>query len=70
MLQALCQSVYLMTHTPIHGLNLCTRLQVNDTMREKVEHLFADLLGIVPVLQHITRREIVPDVVQVLHQLV
>ena len=70
MLKTLRQSVYLMTYTPIHSLNLCTGLQVDNAVREEVEHLFADLLRIMPVLQHIAGREIIPDIIQVFHQLV
>ena len=69
MLETLCQSVNLVTNAPIHGLHLSTRLQIYNTMRKQIEHLFTDLLSIVPVFQHIARREVVPYLVQVLHQL-
>ena len=39
-------------------------------MREQIEHLLANLLGIVPVLEHVACREVVPDFVEVFHQLV
>ena len=70
MLQTLGEGMNLVTHAPVHRLHLSTGLQVDDTMREEVEHFLTDLFGIVPVLKHITRREVVPDIIEVLHQLV
>ena len=70
MLQVLGQRIDFVTNAPVHGLNLGTRLQVHDTMCEQVEHLFPDLLGIVPVFEHIAGREVIPDLIEVLHQLV
>ena len=70
MLQVLGQRIDFMTNAPVHGFNLCTCLQIHDTVCEQVEHLFPDLLGIVPVFKHIAGREVIPDFVEVLHQLV
>ena len=53
MLQVLGQRIDFMTNAPVHSFNLGTRLQVHDTMCEQVKHLFSDLLGIVPVFNHI-----------------
>ena len=39
-------------------------------MGEEVEHLLANLLSIMPVLQHITRRQVIPYLIQILDQLV
>ena len=36
-----------MAHTPVHRLNLCTGLQIYDAVREELQCLFANLLGIV-----------------------
>ena len=59
-----------MTNAPVHRLNLGTCLQIHDTMREEVKHFLTNLFGIVPVLQHITGGEVIPDLIEVLHQLV
>ena len=69
MLQVLCQGVDLMANAPVHGLDLGTCLQIHDTMREQVQHLLTYLLSIVPVLQHIAGRQVIPDIIQILHQL-
>ena len=55
MLQVLGQRIDFMAYAPVHSFNLGTRLQVHDTVCEQVEHLFPDLLGIVPVFKHIAR---------------
>ena len=39
-------------------------------MGEQVEHFLAYLFGIVPILKDIAWREIVPDLIEVFHQLV
>ena len=70
MLQVLGQRIDFVTNAPVHGLNLGTRLQVHDTVCEQVEYLFPNLLCIVPVFKHIAGREVVPDFVEVFHQLV
>ena len=70
MLHILGQRIDLVADTPVHRLNLGTRLEINDTMTEEVEYLLTNLLGIVPVLQDITRRQVVPDLIKVFHQLV
>ena len=69
MLQILGQGMYLMTNTPVHRLNLGARLQVDNTMSKQVEHLFTYLLGIVPVFQYVAGRQVVPNLVEVLYQL-
>ena len=68
-LQVLRQCMNLVTDAPVHRLNLCTRLQIDDTMREEVEHLLTNLLSIVPVFQHIAWTEVVPYLIEILHQL-
>ena len=69
MFQTLCEGMDLMTDAPIHGLHFSACLQVDDTMREQIEHLFADLLCIVPVLEYIARGEVVPDLIKIFHKL-
>ena len=44
--------------------------EVNNTVAEEVEHFLANLLGVVPVLEDVAWREIIPDFVEVLYQLV
>ena len=46
-----CQFCYFMTDSPIEGLNLCTCLEINYSVPEKVKCLFANVFGIVPVLE-------------------
>ena len=70
MLHLLAEDVDLVAHAPIHGLDLSPCLEVDDAMREEFQGLVADLLGVVPVLQHVARGDVVPNLVQVLHQLV
>ena len=69
-LQVLGQSVDLVADTPVHCLYLGTCLQVNDAMREQVEHLLTYLFSIVPVLQDVAGRQVIPYLIQVFHQLV
>ena len=59
-----------MAYTPIHGLYLGTRLEVDNAVGEEVEHLLANLLGVVPVFEHVAGRQVVPYLVEVFHQLV
>ena len=59
-----------MTDAPVHRLDLRTCLQVDDTVTEEVEDLLTYLLGIVPVLEYIAWREVVPYLIEVFHQLV
>ena len=59
-----------MAYAPVHGLNLCACLQVDDAVGKEVEHLLANLFCIVPVFQHIVGRQVVPDIIEVLYQLV
>ena len=70
MLQALGEGMDLMTDAPIHGLHFGTGSQVYDTMTEQVEDFFPDLFGIMPVFEYVAGREVVPDLIEVLHQLV
>ena len=70
MLQTLGQGMNLVAYTPVHSLYFSTGSQVDDTMTEQVENFFANLLGIVPVLQDITWTQVVPNLIQVLNQLV
>ena len=67
MFQTLGECVDLMTYTPVHCLYFSTCLQIDNTMREKVEHLLTDLFRIVPVLQHVTRGEVVPYLIKVFY---
>ncbi|CDF22978.1 unknown [Prevotella sp. CAG:617] len=63
------QVVDVAQHAPKETLNLCPRTQVDDAVTEKVERLLADVLSVVQVLQHGTRREFVPNLAQVAHEL-
>ena len=69
MLEVLCQRVYLATDAPVHPLYLGARLQIHHTVTEEVERLLANLLCVVPVLEHSARVQVVPYLVEVLHQL-
>ena len=70
MLHVLGKIVDLVAHAPVHCLNFCTGLQIYDAVREKLQCLIANLLGIVPVFQHVVRIQVVPYLIKVLHQLV
>ena len=70
MLERLGQHVDFPAHTPVHALYLGPCAQVYDAVAEEVECLLAYLLSIVPVFEHGSGIEIVPDVVEVFHQLV
>lgn len=70
MLHAAGNGVDFAADTPVEFLYLCTRIQVDDAMAEKVECLFAYLLRIVPRFQHTALAQIIPDVIQFLHQFV
>ena len=70
MFQTLSKDIDFVADTPIHSLNLSASLQVNDAVGEQVEHFITDLLCIVPVLKYVPRRQIIPDLIEVLHQLV
>ena len=70
MLHVLGKVVDLVAHAPVHRLNLGTGLQIYDAVREELQCLVANLLGIVPVFQHIARIQIIPYLIKVLHQLV
>ena len=70
MLHVLGKIVDLVAHAPVHCLNLCTGLQIYDAVREKLQCLFANLLGIMPVFQHVARIQVVPYLIKILHQLV
>ena len=59
-----------MTDGPIKALYLCTGLQVDDAMAEQVQCLLTDIFGIVPVLKHGTVGQLVPNLRQVMYQLV
>ena len=64
------KTVDLVAHAPVHRLNLGTGLQVYDAVREELQSLVANLLSIVPVLQHVAWIQVVPYLIKVLHQLV
>ena len=70
MLHVLGKTVDLVAHAPVHRLNLGTGLQVYDAVREELQSLVANLLSIVPVLQHVAWIQVVPYLIKVLHQLV
>ena len=70
MLHAAGNGVNFAADTPIEFLYLRARIQVDDAMTEKVECLFAYLLCIVPGFQHAALTQVVPDVIQFLHQFV
>mgnify|MGYP000273105815 CR=1 FL=1 len=70
MLHALAMELISSADTPIEFLYLRARIQVDDAMTEKVECLFAYLLCIVPGFQHAALTQVVPDVIQFLHQFV
>ena len=67
MLHVLGKTVDLVAHAPVHRLNLGTGLQIYDTMREELQCLIANLLGIVPVFQHVARIQVVPYLIEILH---
>ena len=54
-LHVLGKVVDLVAYAPVHCLNLSTSFQIYDTVREELQCLIANLLGIVPVLQHVAR---------------
>ena len=70
MLEGLCHTVYLAAYAPVHPLYLGTCLKVYHAMAEEVECLLAYLLGVVPVFHHGAWVEVVPDFVEVFHELV
>ena len=70
MLHVLGKVVDLVAHAPVHRLNLGTGLQIYDAVREELQCLVANLFGIVPILQHVARIQVVPYLVKVLNQLV
>ena len=70
MLEVFCQYVYLVADAPVHALYLGSCLEVNKSVGEEVETLLAYLLRIVPILEHRPLVEVVPDVVEVFHELV
>ncbi|CCZ69498.1 uncharacterized protein BN759_01686 [Bacteroides sp. CAG:702] len=57
-------------HRPIHPLNLSTCLQIYNTMAEQVEALFTDLLCIMPRFQHPALVQVIPNIIQFVHQFV
>ena len=67
MLHVLGKIVDLVAHTPIHCLNFCTGLQIYDAVREELQSLVANLLSIVPVLQHVAWIQVVPYLIEVLN---
>ena len=69
MLEMLCQDIYLMAYTPVHTLDLGTSLKIHESVGEEVETLLTNLFGIMPVLEHRARIEIIPDIIEVLDQL-
>ena len=69
MLQRFGEIVHLTAHAPVHALYLGPCLQADYAVREEVEGLIAYLLGVMPVLEHGARIEILPYLVQFLDQL-
>ncbi len=69
-LKRLGHAVHLAAYAPVHALYLGPRAQVNDAVREKVERFLAYLFGVVPVFEHGAGVEVVPDFVEVFHELV
>ena len=70
MLELLGQYVYLAANAPVHAFNLGAGAQVHYPVAEQVERLLAYLLCVVPVFKHGARVQVVPDVIQVAHELV
>ena len=68
-LQVFGQRVDLVAHAPVHGLYLRPCLQINNAVGEEVEHLLAYLLGVVPVFEHVARRQVIPYLIKVFYQL-
>ena len=68
-LHALSHAVHLAADAPVHALYLGACAQVDDAVREEIERLVAYLFGVVPVLEHRARAQIVPYLVEVLHEL-
>ena len=69
MLHGVRQRVDFVSYSPVHTFHFGTGAEVEHTVSEEVEGFFADLLGIVPVLQHGSSGKVVPDVVEVFSQL-
>ena len=61
MLLVVHYAVYLARYAPVEAFYLRSRLEVYDTVAEKVERLFAYLLRVVPVFKHGACRELVPN---------
>ena len=59
---------HFMADGPIQAFYLGACFKVYDTVAEKVQRLFADILGIVPVFQQGTPAQFVPDFSQVMYQ--
>ena len=69
MLHRLCNSINLVADAPVHRFYLGTRLEVDHSVGEHVETVLANLLGVVPVLKHRLRIEVVPNLIEVLNEL-
>ena len=70
MLHVVGELANFVSNTPVQALYLCTSLQVEKPHTEEVEGFFADILGIVPVLEHGTLVNLVPNLRQVAYELV
>ena len=70
MLLVVCQFGHFVTDGPVERFDLSAGLQVDDAVAEQVEGLFADVLGVVPVLEQRAARQFVPNLRQVVHEFV
>ena len=65
-----CQFADFVADAPVERFYLCAGLEVEESVSEQVEGLFADILCVVPVLEHGACGSLVPDVVEFVHQFV
>ena len=69
MLLMVCQLADFACDTPIKAFNLCTCLEVDNAMTEEVKCFVANILCIVPVLEHGTGRKLVPNFREIVNEL-
>ena len=69
MLQTRCNLVNLTCNRPVHTFNLCTCLQIDNTVTEQVQRFFTNLLGIMPCLQHTALIQVIPNLIKFLYEL-
>ena len=62
--QARCNLVNLTCNRPVHTFNLCTCLQIDNTVAEQVQRFFTNLLSIMPCLQHTALIQVIPNLIK------